>query len=48
MYTQILKEIFLSIKFDQNHRKQFIAHCRQQYVDNNSQLNNVTELEKDY
>jgi hypothetical protein len=31
MYTQILKEIILTIQFDQHHIDQFIHHCRKQF-----------------
>ena len=46
MYTQILKEILLSIKFEQHHRMDFIQHCRTIFENNKDKLKTVKELEK--
>jgi hypothetical protein len=48
MYTQIMKEILLNIKFDENHIEQFVQHCREAFVDNKKQLIKVKELEQTY
>jgi tetratricopeptide (TPR) repeat protein len=48
MYTQILKEILLTIKFEQKHIGEFLQHCREQFADNKDKLNNVKELEQKY
>ena len=46
MYTQILKEILLSIKFEQHHRMEFIQHCQKIFKDNKDKLKTVNALEK--
>ena len=46
MYTQILKEILLSINFEQQHIIQFIQHCRTVFENNKKALQTVNELEK--
>jgi hypothetical protein len=48
MYTQILKEILLTIDFKQQHINDFIDYCREQFVDNNAQLNHVDTFEREY
>src|SRR3984957_2167486 len=48
MYTQILKEILLTIDFEQGHINEFLTYCREQFVDNNAQLKNVEKLQKEY
>jgi hypothetical protein len=48
MYTQILKEILLTIKFQEDHIMEFIKHCRDAFVNNSEQLINVNELEQKY
>jgi tetratricopeptide (TPR) repeat protein len=48
MYTQILTEILLTIKFEQEHIKEFIDHCREQFIGNDYQLNNIEKLEQKY
>ena len=48
MYTQILKDILLTIDFDEQHITQFIQYCRDVYDDNRQELNNVKELEDKY
>ena len=36
MYTQILKEILLTIDFEQEHINEFLTYCREQFVGNTS------------
>jgi hypothetical protein len=48
MYTQILKDILLTITFEQNHIQEFIEHCNEQFADNEKELVNVKELERKY
>jgi hypothetical protein len=48
MYTQILKEILLTIDFEPVHFKEFLTHCREQLAGNTAELKNFDKLEKDY
>ena len=48
MYTQILKEILLTIDFKPEHFMEFIEYCREQFKDNPAELQNVHKLEKEY
>lgn len=48
MYTQIIKEILLSIQFEQEHFDEFIQHCRQILADNKKQLGYVDHFAKTY
>jgi tetratricopeptide (TPR) repeat protein len=48
MYTQILKEILLTIKFEQQHIQEFIDYCRDIFHDNIEELVNVKELKRKY
>jgi tetratricopeptide (TPR) repeat protein len=48
MYTQIMKEILLTIEFDQEHVNQFIAYCRDTFDGNENQLKYVDELGRKY
>jgi len=48
MYTQILKEILLTIKFEQKHITEFSDQCRILLVDNEDELKNVQKLENKY
>src|SRR5271163_1186841 len=48
MYTQILKEILLTIQFDQAHFKEFLTYCREQFAGNDIELKNVDKIEKEY
>ncbi|CAF0976087.1 unnamed protein product [Adineta steineri] len=47
MYTQILKEILLTINFEDKHIKEFIIYCREKFADEN-ELKNVDELQITY
>ncbi|CAF3796830.1 unnamed protein product [Adineta steineri] len=48
MYTQILKEILLTIKFGDEHFKDFITYCREVYEDDENELRNVNQLQTTY
>jgi tetratricopeptide (TPR) repeat protein len=48
MYTQILKEILLSIEFEEQHIKQFTNYCREVFASNTGDLNNFTQFEQKY
>lgn len=48
MYTQILKEILLTIDFKQEHFVEFITYCREQFNGNPAELLNVNMLDKEY
>ena len=48
MYTQIFKEILLTIQFQKEHFQEFIALCRQKFADNPDELKNIKSLEKTY
>ena len=44
MYTQLLKEIILTIDFEPKHINEFLMYCRQQ----SSELKHIDMIEKDY
>ena len=48
MYTQIMKEILLTIDFQQQHIDEFIQHCRQALDGNPKELKLVDQLAKKY
>ncbi|CAF1340195.1 unnamed protein product [Adineta steineri] len=48
MYTQILKEILLTINFEDKHFKEFITYCREIYEDDKNELKNVNQLQTTY
>ncbi|CAF4013462.1 unnamed protein product [Adineta steineri] len=48
MYTQILKEILLTIDFEDKHITEFINYCREAFVKNDHDLHNIEKLERDY
>jgi tetratricopeptide (TPR) repeat protein len=48
MYTQILKEILLTIKFDEKRFEEFIVYCREQFAVNGRELNNIQKFERTY
>ncbi|CAF0870620.1 unnamed protein product [Adineta steineri] len=48
MYTQILKEILLTIHFEDKHIREFITYCREVFVENEYELQNIEKLERDY
>jgi tetratricopeptide (TPR) repeat protein len=48
MYTLILKEILLTIEFKQEHIQEFADYCREQFADNDHELNNIKNFEREY
>jgi tetratricopeptide (TPR) repeat protein len=48
MYTQILKEILLTVDFNQEHIKEFLTYCREQLAGNDAELKKVDMIEKEY
>ncbi|CAF1021309.1 unnamed protein product [Adineta steineri] len=48
MYTRILKEILLTINFEDKHIKEFITYCREVFVENEYELHNIEKLESHY
>ena len=48
MYTQILKEILLTIDFEQQHINEFLTYCQEQFIGNSTELKNVEKLRKEY
>ncbi|CAF0819675.1 unnamed protein product [Adineta steineri] len=48
MYTQILKEMLLTIDFEDKHIKEFITYCHEAFVENGYDLHNIEKLERDY
>jgi tetratricopeptide (TPR) repeat protein len=48
MYTQILKEILLTIDFEQIHFNELISYCREQFVNSTTEIKNVDKIEKEY
>jgi tetratricopeptide (TPR) repeat protein len=48
MYTQILKEILLTIDFEQKHITEFITYCREQFADSVGELKHIDKLEQEY
>lgn len=48
MYTQILKEILLTIEFDQEHRNIFVQHCREALGENEDELKKVKKFKRNY
>jgi tetratricopeptide (TPR) repeat protein len=48
MYTQILKEILLTINFQQEHINEFLTYCGEQFVGNNAELTNINKIEEEY
>ncbi|CAF0797204.1 unnamed protein product [Adineta steineri] len=48
MYTQIFKEILLTIDFKDRHFEEFITYCRDAFVENDYDLHNIEKLEREY
>ncbi|CAF1264748.1 unnamed protein product [Adineta ricciae] len=48
IYTFLLKEILSTIKFEHEHKREFLKYCREQYVGNSIQLKKVDQLQTDY
>ena len=48
MYTQILKEILLTITFEEKHIKDFFKYCRDAFNNNDQDINRIQEFEQKY
>ncbi|CAF1228361.1 unnamed protein product [Adineta steineri] len=48
MYTQIIKEIMLTIKFNQNHIQDYLNYCRDAFEGNTKEIENIKQLESEY
>ena len=48
MCTQILKEILLTIDFDQGHFQHFLIYCHEKFVNYTIELRLVDQIEKEY
>jgi len=48
MYTQILKDILLTIDFDHGHIMNFIKYCRVELAGNSIELKNVDQIKTEY
>ncbi|CAF1063947.1 unnamed protein product [Adineta steineri] len=48
MYSQIIKEIILTIQFKQNHIQDYFDHCRDVFADNTKEIENIKRLEGEY
>ena len=48
MYTQIIKEILLTIRFEDKHRKEFVDYYCEKFIHNEIDQNNVKQLEDGY
>ncbi|CAF1430855.1 unnamed protein product [Adineta steineri] len=48
MYTQIIKEILLTIKFSENHIQDYLSYCRDAFDGNKKETENVKRLKGEY
>ena len=48
MYTQVLKEILLNIKFSKTSIKEFTTYCRGQFANNQKELDYINKFEHEY
>jgi hypothetical protein len=48
MYTQSLKEILMTIEFEQHHITAFIDYCSEQFVGHDRELRNIKKFEEKY
>ncbi|CAF4251888.1 unnamed protein product, partial [Adineta steineri] len=48
MYTQIIKEIILTITFNQKHIQDYLNYCRDAFADNEEEMVNIKRLESQY
>lgn len=48
MYTQLIKEKIVSIKFDKTHINQYLDHCRELFADNETELRNIMDMKENY
>ena len=48
MYTQLLKEVLLEMKYDSTAKSKLVEYCRTKYVDSTMQLGLIDEFDRDY
>ena len=48
MYTQMLKNILLTLKFNDGHFREFISYCCEQYVGNPAELRKIDKIKTEY
>ncbi|CAF1490816.1 unnamed protein product [Rotaria sp. Silwood1] len=48
MYTQLLKEVLIEMPHDDKEKIELAEFCRQQYLDNQYELQMINEFERDY
>jgi tetratricopeptide (TPR) repeat protein len=48
MYSQLIKEILLEFKYDEEAKNDLVTFWRHQYLYNNNQLNIIEDFERDY
>jgi tetratricopeptide (TPR) repeat protein len=48
MYTQILKEMLLTIDLEPQHFHEFLTYCRERFTGNAVELKNVDKIEREY
>ncbi|CAF1438824.1 unnamed protein product [Adineta steineri] len=48
MYTQLIKEILLSIKFEQKHIQDYINYCRDVFGDDEEEMVHIKQFEDEY
>lgn len=48
MYTQILKNIFLTMKYEVTERNQLVAFCQEKYAGNKDELKTIDDFKKNY
>jgi NRPS condensation-like uncharacterized protein len=48
MYTQIFKELLLTIDFNEQHIKDLTNYYRDNFSINDIQLNNIEQFQRDY
>jgi hypothetical protein len=48
MYTQILKEILLTIDFQPQHSKEFTNYCRELFADNAHEMKKIKKFDQNY
>ncbi|CAF3954466.1 unnamed protein product, partial [Adineta steineri] len=48
MYTQIIKEILLTIKFNEKHIEDYINYCRDYFAENEEEMVNIKRFEDEY
>ncbi|CAF1225915.1 unnamed protein product [Adineta steineri] len=48
MYTQIIKEIVLTIKFKENHIQDYFDYCRDAFASDTKEIENIKQLEDQY